>query len=63
MKTYEEVAPSGVRVESTVPFVEPRWWDNPVLHFAWSYTSWVTLILKVRGYPGPRRWFDSWGKR
>lgn len=58
---HEETAPSGVKVTSEVPFVEPRWWDRPVLHPVWSYTSWVTMILEAYGHPGPRRWLARRG--
>lgn len=60
---YRETAPSGVLVVSEVPFIETRWWDNPVLHPIWSYASWVTMILDCHGCPAPRRWFNRFWQR
>lgn len=62
-KVYSEIAPSGLLVVSAVPFKEPRWWDNPVLHPIWSYASWATMILMALGYRAPRRWFNSGWQR
>lgn len=56
---YEWVAPSGVKVVSSAPKMEDRWWDNPWLHLFWSYTSWTTMVLADVGLVGPRRWFNK----
>lgn len=64
MSKYTETAPSGIKVESTEPFIEPRWWDNPWLHPVWSYTSWATMIIRdVTGWKTPRRLFDKHWQR
>lgn len=64
MTVFIEVAPSGVVVESTVPFIEPRWWDDPRYHLVWSYASWATMILRdVFGIHAPRRWFNRHWQR
>lgn len=63
MKKFTQIAPSGVIVTSSVPFVEPRWWDTPVLHPVWSYASWTTAILKAVGWKGPRVVFERYWTR
>lgn len=57
MVLYSEKAPSGIEVTSTVPFVEPRWWDKAALHFVWSYSSWASMIADAYGWKAPRRLF------
>lgn len=49
MTHYHETRPNGVEVFSEVPFIEPRWMDNPMLHPIWSWASWGTLILSHIG--------------
>lgn len=58
-RIYTEVAPSGVRVVSAVPFVVTRWWDSPWLHLVWSWTSWTAQVLNAFGHPGLKRWFNK----
>lgn len=60
---YSEVAPSGVLVRSTEPFVEPRWWDNKFLHPIWSWSSWFTMIAQDFGWEAPRRLFNKYWTR
>ena len=60
MTLYTTIAPSGVHVQSTVPFVAPRWWDDPRVHWLWSYLSWGTMILAARGHKGPRKMFRKY---
>ena len=55
---YEEIAPSGIKVISEIPFPEPRWWDIWYLHPFWSYHSWVSRIVQDFGFfPGWTKWF------
>lgn len=58
-RVHTTTAPSGVRVVSGVPLMEARWWDNPVLHIVWSWTSWTAQILNAFGHPGLKRWFNA----
>lgn len=56
---FVQVAPSGVVVESTVPFIEPGWMDKgPVRHVVWSWSSWITRILAAYGHAAPHAWFQ-----
>lgn len=59
-KVYREIAPSGIEVVSTVPFKEPRWWDNPWLHIFWSYSSWGSMIAEDFGWSFPRKMFNKY---
>lgn len=54
---YHWIAPSGIHVYSCVPEMESRWWDNPKLHWIWSYASWGTKILEAFGIKWPRKLF------
>lgn len=60
---YQQIAPSGVVVQSTVPFPEDKWWDRPMLHPIWSWLSWGTRILAENGWHGPMNQFKKWTKR
>ncbi len=60
MDDYEWTAPSGVKVISSVPEVEKRWWDNKYLHIIWSWHSWISLIVRQYGF-NPR--WTHWWKR
>lgn len=63
MKTFTYIAPSGVRVTSNIPPVDPKWWDGEKVHRLWSWASWITLVLHARGLKFPRKMFVKYLSR
>lgn len=54
---YEYTTRHGLRVRSTVPFPDERWWDKKSLHIFWSYFSWFSLFMEALGWHAPRNFF------